>query len=733
MTARMSDYADSDFDVEELQAAKDDLDEIVGNLGEVWARQHRAYNTRHNLWDGQSEDGRKYDGDDGTLASPFNGASDTRVPLVDDIVNDKKTFAKQAFFRAEVQATPIEPGDAAEAESVSTLLKWLRKVAMREELLTEVELSAQYMFGDDPGLAVVAVDWMQDTKIERTAITFDELAGMYATGAATPEEVDPAAIEPEMLADFADVTMNREREREALGWLEQAFPTVTPKRRRRLLRDLRRDGVAEVPLPRVRENRPTVCSLRYGEDVFFPPGTADIQRARRIHRREWVTEAELRERVMTHGWDADEVEEVLKKGRGQTAVEGTSTRGLIGRDTLSISGPGMAVNETDNLFEIWWSYERRADELGVAGIYCITWSPVCKDRWLWAGLGDHRHGKYPFVVRPRERLGRQVTDSRGLSKPLTTHQYEMKVQRDARSNNTQMLATPPMKRKLMAGAAQLILGPNAEVPVMKPDDFELVQMPQLTQASLEMEKTVLEEARHYAGILTPDADPNRVFAITQDEADNFNGLWATVFEQVLELAQQFFSPAELATITGTDNLPLGLTPDSIEGRWNISLEIDARDLNVEYVTKKLETFERLLALDSQGVLDRTQAPKWGAAAIFPAMAARMIQPMQKVTQRIIDEEQGNVAKMAVGIEPRMAEDGVDAPETRLSAMVETLRNSPKLALQFSADPNFQELYANRQKYLMQQLVQEQNKTVGRLGTTPLQGNGAATQALAPAQ
>lgn len=723
----MNSYAEAD--IEELKAAKDDLSEIVGNMGEVWERQQRAFATRFNVWDGQSEDGRKYDGADGTLAVPFNGSSDTRVPLVDDITNDKVVFAKQAFFRSEVQATPIEPGDTAQAASVSTLLKWLRKVAMREELLTEVELAAQYMFGDDPGLAVVAVDWLQDTKLVRTPITFDELAAMYASGAATPQEADPDLVQPEMLADFVDIVMNRDREREAMGWLEQAFPTVTKKRLRRILRELRKDGYADLPMPKIRANRPTVCTLRYGEDVFFPPGTADIQRARRVHRREWLSEEELLERVTTQGWDADEVDEVIKRGRGMTMVDGTSNRGMD-RFGLSLSGPGLSVNETSNLFEIWWSYERRTDELGIAGIYSLVWSPVCKESWLWAGVGDHAHGNYPFVIRPRERLGRQVTDSRGLSKPLATQQYEMKVQRDARSNNTQMRASPPMKRKLLAGAAELILGPNSDVPVQRPDDFELIDMPELTAASTEMEATARDEARHYAGVMTPEADPNRIFAITQSEADNFNGLWSGVFSQVLALCQQFYSPQELALITGSEDVPLGLTPDDIEGQWNISLEIDARDLNMEYVVQKLKAYGEVLAIDSQGVIDRTQAPTWGVTALFPNMAGRLIQPMQKVTQRLIEEEQGNVAKMAIGIEPRMPEDGIDAPETRLQAMQDTVINSPRLAMLYQGDPEFRALLENRQKFLMMQLTQEANKVVGRLGTAPLQGN-ALPAAAAP--
>jgi hypothetical protein len=353
-----------------------------------------------------------------------------------------------------------------------------------------------------------------------------------------------------------------------------------------------------------------------------------------------------------------------------------------------------------------------------------------KDRWLYAGLNDYAHGQYPFKMRPRERLGRQVTDSRGISKPLATHQYEVKVQRDARSNNTQLIASPPMKRKLMAGAAELILGPNSDVPVQKTDDFELITMPQLTNASTEMENVTKAEAFEYAGLMTPAADPNRTFMLTQAEADNFNALWCGVFEQVLALCQQFYSPTELALITGGDDQPLGIGPDDIAGRWNIALEIDARDLNMEFVLQKLKTYQQLLSIDPQGVIDRTQAPIWGASALFPGMAQRLIRPMEQVTQKLIEEEQGNAAKMAVGIEPRMPEDGIDAPQTRLQALQDTIARSQRLATLYAADPMFRALVENRQKFLMQQFTQQSvNPVVGRLGTMPLQGNQEAAMAV----
>jgi hypothetical protein len=432
------------------------------------------------------------------------------------------------------------------------------------------------------------------------------------------------------------------------------------------------------------------------------------------------------------GWPADTVETIIAKGRGQSLVDDAISR-LVGTSGFSLSGAGQAVNEHDNLFEIWWTYERRPDELGIAGIYLAVWNCAAQDEWLYAGLDDKDHGLYPFCVQPRERRGRQITDSRGLARPLQTHQQEIKVQRDARSNNTQMIASPPMKRRLLAGAAEIVLGPNADVPVQKVDDIELITMPPLTQASMEMEKTTRTEALDYAAILHADANPDRVFALTQSELDNFNALWASVFEQVLALCQQFYSPAELALITGGDAQPLGLGPDDIAGRWNVALEIDARDLNMEFVTKKLEMLTGALTLDSQGTLDRTLAPAWAAAAIFPQMADRMVQPAAKVTQRLIEEEQGNLAKMALGIEPAMPTEGIDAPATRLTALAETLTRSPQMAARYQADPMFQALLANRQKFLTQQVAQEQNKLIGRLGTAPMQGNAMGARAVGQAE
>lgn len=708
---------------EELLELRNELEQIAANGTEVWWRQERARQVRFNEWAGQSPDGRRHaDAMDGD-ALPFEGAPDNRIPLADAAIIEKKAVVKRAFWRAMLQAKPENPADAPRAANVSALCSWLRDRAMREELETEVELSAEYLFGDDPGVCVVEVCWLRDLALERRTLTFDELGAMFASGSASPDDVPAGSplLEPEMLAEFADLATNPERSSEWMGWLQAMFPGVTTKALRAAASDLRKTGQADLPVPAVRENRPSVRALKLFDDIFFPIGTVDIQRARTIHRREWLTDVELRERAITLGWDADWVEELIEKGKGQSLLSYPLRWRQWAAWSVTLAGPGRAVNERDNLYEVWWSHQRKADDLGVPGIECTVWSSVIKDRAAKTSMADYPHGKYPFILKTRERVGRQTTDSRGLTVPIATHQNEVKIQRDARGAYVQLLASPPMKTRISRGAYEMVLGPNAQIPVQNMGDFELVTLPNFMQNSVEMERVTRDEVDHYCGLMRVDGDPNRIGLLQQDEADNFFGLWRAAFEMAIALAQTYYSPEELARVTGEQDMALNLTPEDVRGRWGVSIEIDTRDLNMEFAMKKMDAYGKVLSYDSNGTLDRTPFAAWAARAIDPILARQTVQPAGAVTKKMIDEERNNALGMALGIEPIMNPDGVTNPKFRLQALMQTVGQSPRLAQLYQGDPLFQGLMQNYQKYLMQQGTQEENKLVGRLGTAPTQG------------
>lgn len=715
-------------DTEELRTIRNDLEQTLADGTEVWQRQQRAREVRFCEWDGQSADGRKH-GTSEEPALPFEGAPDSRIPLVDLNINDKVTLVKTAFFRAQIQAVPVEPNDTANAANTTTLLRWLRDREMRRELRVEVELAAQYMYGDDPGIVVVEIKWWQDTMLKKRQLTFEDLAGLYVTGEQNPDAVAPddPRLEEAMLADFQDLATNALREREFLDWLGTAFAGVSDRALKRAVRELRKTGQAELPVPVIRENRPSVSAMRYMEDIFFPGGTADLQRARMIHRREWLNETELRERVVTQGWDADTVEEIIERGKGQSMADSSTLR-QHQFGGVSLSNPGSNVDEHQYLYEIWWSYERRPDEdLGVPGIWCTIWNVTLRDEYLKCELIDYDHGKYPFESGTRERVGRQITESRGLSRPIETHQNEVKTQRDARGTHIQLAATPPSKVKASRGAVELILGPNAQNPVQRMDDWELVNMPSFTQDSVEMERTTKAESDEYCGRMTPSGDPNRVALIQQGDVDNFSALWNAVFEQVLALCQQYYTPQEFARVTGDDMQPVAMNSEDIRGGWDVMIEIDARDLNMEFALKKLDGFGKLLSYDSGGQFDRAPWLESVSASIDPVLARKSIRSADNVTQKEIEATKNALSQMATGIEPDMPVKGINA-QLRMQTLMQQMQTSPRLGKQYGADENFKALVDNYQKYLTQQVTQEQNKTVGRVGTAPLQGGPQSADA-----
>ena len=329
---------------------RNDLDQIVAMArASGSARGRRAVRFCEG---GPGDDGRKHESDLGEVPVPFEGSSDTRIPLVDGLVQDKRCWPARRFSARRCRpsrwsrTTARVPPPPRCCAGCAT--------AMREELETEVELSAEHMFADDPGLAIVEVCWLQEPMLQRRALTFDELAASTPRARPIPtrwRQRCPAGAGAAAGLYRPGHQPDPRGRNASTGW--PAFTRCSRPRCWRGLRELRKTGATELPVPVIRENRPSVQALRHLDDVFFPVGTADLQRARHIHRREWVSETDLRERAFTLGWNADTVEEVIDKGEGGSVISGALTSTGQGADRLQWPRPD--VNEQDHLFEIWWS------------------------------------------------------------------------------------------------------------------------------------------------------------------------------------------------------------------------------------------------------------------------------------------------------------------------------------------------------------------------------------------
>jgi hypothetical protein len=115
------------------------------------------YETRYAIWNGQSADGKKHAREGSKVSpTPWDGASDLRVFLVDNIINKKVAMECMAFKRANLTAVPVGAEDGARSQLVSNFMRWLIQTQI-PEVEREVEMCSNYM--NEKGVAVMGQFW----------------------------------------------------------------------------------------------------------------------------------------------------------------------------------------------------------------------------------------------------------------------------------------------------------------------------------------------------------------------------------------------------------------------------------------------------------------------------------------------------------------------------------------------------------------------------------------------
>jgi hypothetical protein len=726
----------------DIDALRTELSAVLAQAGGIRDRQTRAQNTRLNRWEGQSADYRKWDEDaaDG-VAKPFNGAPDQRVPVVDIVVRERVALYVQALMSGEIQAQPIGGLDTAEsATKMSRTLRWLRENVLAEEMRHEAELLANYVEADEPGVAILKVYWKSEPALELRDLSLDEVGMklLEARGIVLPSPEDgpptPGALQlfQGAVEDVGDLIFNVTRSLEAIDLMLLAFPTVQRKRLRKALSELRRTRQTTLPLPYVKENRPCVAALRYMQDIFFPSDLDDIQKARIVWEREWVSETDLRARVHSHSYDAGWVEELLEAGPGGGEVDGfnlvSNTWARLGDETVRYGDA-----ETDKLFEVWHAYSRAANEYGIPGVYWTVYSFKVADSVGYHDLLDYPDGDYPHVLFRAENIARGVDNVRSTPERAGSMQSDIKLQRDCRGAHTMLATIPPVRVTQRRGGLEAVLGPMVEVPVREADDVTWMQPPQFPAASIEMEKAVWSDLNQYFGRIMPGVTSELAQTLLQHDADRWLGSWKKVWGKILQLQQAYGDPVELQLVAGGPVMKY--SREEIRGRFAASLTFSVRDLNMDFVMSRNQAIAAILSQDMGGVVDRTVIVRSGLRGIDPNLAEQAIRDPQVVTQKEIEDERGMINMLANGIEAPLRQSGINA-KLRLETLQQTVMGSPILAQRYNqpqspADQYFKELVENRSKNL-QFLVQQytENPAVGRQGTMALQagaGVASATQ------
>ena len=674
-----------------------EFQEIVRRGNESYDRMRLNWETRYNVWSGQSDDGRKWKSKLGRNPVPFDGASDSRPPLVDTYVNEDVDMLMTSLSSAQVSAFPTESNDAEQASLVTNLLRYQIHNQIKE-FNDEAELAANYML--ENGVAVVGVFWDVE---EQAAVADIDM-----------ESINQLAQSAENLSMFPEMILSEDREDEAIALGMLVLPDVKQSKMRKMIRELRSTGATTYPVKMTVKNRPTVVSLRLGEDFFVPLDTTELQDARRCYYKEFVTKEALYDGIESKGYDRKWVEDVVDKTKGKTI---TMDRNAL--SARSNSTRREVIFDAKEVYEIVHCYERKLDEDDVQGIYYTCFSPHLpvnergKETFAFSELMNYDHCQYPFVLFRREWLSRRVDDTRGYGEIGFTWQKQIKNEWDARVDRNSLATMPPLHHP--PGRPPTKWGPGTLVPRVRQDDYQYADVPAYNAGSKEIEVSVRETCDRYFGRVTGPENQPYAMMRQQHMVSKWLKNWQRVMEQVLALTQQFASEEFFFRVVGSSKAQmLSASRDDIQGQFDIQLNFAVANLDQQLMQRKLELLKVAVGeFDTQGVVDRAELMQVVFSFIDPVLGERLLMPTETAAQKEIDDEKNVFARLSAGVDEDVREG--QSHEMRLQVLQQILESSPSAQQHYQQDEEFKSRVDKRMQQLQFQLQQKQNAVIGRLG------------------
>jgi hypothetical protein len=698
--------------------------------------------TRYCRWAGQTYDGRKWSANTGKDVFPWEGASDIRPYFIDDLIIDDVDIMRTADKNCHMQTLPAASLYQEQASATTSVLDWVLRNMMAEEMEREKELAAQWR--QHYGSSVIGIDWYLDFDSEVVTVTMQDLMQM-------------AMMDPQLNAFLQYLMSNRDRLSpgdigQAAQMVGMYFPDLTsppqtpetvidpttksagppPKptqyttdgsvrNPQEALQSLMRSGQFSYDRPYIKENRPCITAYRTYQDIFFFRNTYDLQRLPWIVRRDVIPKSTVIDRSRYERWDPAFTTEILEHA-GSTALLN------LGMQTLFRFRDRLYVDEMKELCEVYYAFYRGTDDKNQRQVIVNIFHPNFELLGRSLPL-PYTHGKYPFVLCEREKRSRSVLESRGIGDIAMTAQAEIKFQKDSRNDRTALCTIPPLQVPLGRGKQQYKLGPRAQLGVMRPGELSWLPPPPLDQTTYSTEMSIRQDAYSYFGKSMEGVDQNKVLRKQQRLIDAWLAELRMVHIQIYQLCQQYLPDNDWLTASGDQAAVPQRDRQSIQRNLNLVLEYDAKDLNQEFVTAKLQTIQQMLvATDAAGVIDRAGLTMYAARALDPALARQLIQPQAAVSQQEINDEQDQLSKIADGIEPPMYTSGQNA-QLRLQVIQNTMQQQGYINA-LRQNPISLEILQRRMQNLQFQIQQQQNAVTGRIGVPPgptqqLTGTGPA--------
>jgi hypothetical protein len=189
---------------------------------------------------------------------------------------------------------------------------------------------------------------------------------------------------------------------------------------------------------------------------------------------------------------------------------------------------------------------------------------------------------------------------------------------------------------------------------------------------------------------------------------------------VVQLCQQYLTDEEWARITGGNGQPIARSAEEIQGRYDLVVDFDVRNLDRDYILKLAEALSKyVLTMDTQQTIGRDKLVRMIFTAINPVLAEATLRPVEEADSNEVSDEENNFAKISAGVEPPMVAQGQNW-KLRLDTLMGIGEKNPEAFQKLS--PTSQAILKARVAHLEMQVTQEKNKVIGTLGAEPVLGS-----------
>jgi len=552
----------------------------------------------------------------------------------------------------------------------------------------EFNLAANYMF--EKSFAATYVGWRKLKQKLKERLDMDVFS----------------KINPE----FADMVADEDREGEVIEILKANFEFVDEKLARRALKQLRKTGVADLPISAMSIDEPVISTLSPDAEVFFPPYTIDPEQADRCHVVSFMSQPELIATASAEEWDQDVLDDILENFMGVTNNDIDGIRANTGSTTFHVENP-----DTEELAFIVRTLIRKVDpEDGALGIYEVIWCPrQAQDE------DDEKFLSYdlingldvlPIAVTTYKDDAKRLFEGRSDCELLRGIQRDVKILSDLSNDNANLAMDPPRYYPMGGNLPRWGSGVSIAIRRGTRDDYGSFDIPNMMPQKPAMHEHYEKLADRIVGL---DPDDQNSVARLQYCVSRVLLHWSKVTKLAWKMYKLHGPEERIFRITGDPTVaPQTFQKGSTFEDIDVSVQYDVRLDNNEYRDKVTENVIKLLQADTEGAGDRREAMNVLYMLNLPQHARRILRSGDASRADIIDKVSKDLALIKSG-------QSVPAQPSGAKIAIEYIKQwagQPDIFADLQANPLFEQrlqLYVDQYQF---QLTQQENAGIGARGT-----------------